>query len=502
MAIFNEMLGGGINAKDCNATATDILSGKTAAVGKNIVTGTMTNNGAVSKSLNAGASYTIPKGYHNGSGKVAANSLASQNAVAPKGKVVTNTVATGQTINAGDRINFNLGTAGTATLLSSTANSGKNVYAVEIENNNILVLSQRGNDIYGAVYKLNNNKLTLVFEQSIYTATMGSYAAQYERAIHLGNNKVFILLNTTTYGLYITVNSNSITINKYAVVASGGKDVYMCRYSENQICVSYGINSTSSYNRTYLRIITFTDTSFSVGSQATVPVLDEERNYTNSSKCWMISDKKVIVGYYIYSNSRVYTVVYENGSFGNINDDIFSTSLEGDMTMLVDSTDKYAEFYQHYYSTYYYARRLRVHFDGNQITSVASIGWTKVGTGNDDIASIALLYNNGIGFTSVESSGSEWCISYDWCTSKFASGSFVINTVSGDGYSNHMIQTYDGTILLFWNQSASSNRLYHLIVSRPTVSKAPYFSGNATGIALTSGSAGSEIQIAVPYKRR
>lgn len=41
MAIFNEMLGGGINAKDCTATAADILTGKTAAVGKEIVTGSM-----------------------------------------------------------------------------------------------------------------------------------------------------------------------------------------------------------------------------------------------------------------------------------------------------------------------------------------------------------------------------------------------------------------------------------------------------------------------------
>ena len=34
----------------------------------------MTNRGAVSKSLNPGSSYTIPAGYHNGSGKVTANS--------------------------------------------------------------------------------------------------------------------------------------------------------------------------------------------------------------------------------------------------------------------------------------------------------------------------------------------------------------------------------------------------------------------------------------------
>ena len=38
----------------------------------------MTNNGAKTASLNCGGSYTIPVGYHNGSGKVTANSLASQ----------------------------------------------------------------------------------------------------------------------------------------------------------------------------------------------------------------------------------------------------------------------------------------------------------------------------------------------------------------------------------------------------------------------------------------
>ena len=47
--------------------------------------GSMPNQGAVSQALNAGDSYMIPAGYHNGGGKVAANSLASQtgaNAVA------------------------------------------------------------------------------------------------------------------------------------------------------------------------------------------------------------------------------------------------------------------------------------------------------------------------------------------------------------------------------------------------------------------------------------
>lgn len=65
-------------SSDATATAGEILSGKTAYVNGVKVTGSMANQGAVSQAINAGGSYTIPAGYHNGSGKVTGNSLASQ----------------------------------------------------------------------------------------------------------------------------------------------------------------------------------------------------------------------------------------------------------------------------------------------------------------------------------------------------------------------------------------------------------------------------------------
>lgn len=65
-----------------DATDGDVLSGKTYMNALGASTGTMPNRGAVSPSgLNCGGSYTIPAGYHNGSGKVTANSLASQTKV-------------------------------------------------------------------------------------------------------------------------------------------------------------------------------------------------------------------------------------------------------------------------------------------------------------------------------------------------------------------------------------------------------------------------------------
>ena len=59
------------NTQDATATAAEILVGKTAYNKANKITGTMKNNGAVSGTISTKASqYTVPQGYHDGSGKV------------------------------------------------------------------------------------------------------------------------------------------------------------------------------------------------------------------------------------------------------------------------------------------------------------------------------------------------------------------------------------------------------------------------------------------------
>ena len=74
--MYRSVLSGGGTAPTGDAVAADVLTGKTFSNANAVgISGTMPNNGAVSGTATPSQPYTIPAGYHNGSGTVTADGV-------------------------------------------------------------------------------------------------------------------------------------------------------------------------------------------------------------------------------------------------------------------------------------------------------------------------------------------------------------------------------------------------------------------------------------------
>lgn len=81
-----------VNSNDATVAVAEILKGKTAYARGVMLTGTMPNNGAVTGKISTkDGAYTIPQGYHDGSGKVSIDAT-------EKAKLTANNIREGVTI--------------------------------------------------------------------------------------------------------------------------------------------------------------------------------------------------------------------------------------------------------------------------------------------------------------------------------------------------------------------------------------------------------------------
>lgn len=133
--------GSGTDTSDATATASDILTGKTAYGKDGKISGSMTDNGAVNKSISGKSeSYTIPKGYHDGSGKIGIDS-------SEQAKIIPENIKKGVSI---------LGVTGSyeATASGSTSNNNCEAYLVDVTNPTVSFKTASGTiKSYGYAYE-------------------------------------------------------------------------------------------------------------------------------------------------------------------------------------------------------------------------------------------------------------------------------------------------------------------------------------------------------------
>lgn len=112
-----------VDVSGVTATTANVLTGATFGAGTEIKTGTMPNNGAISQTLNTTTtSYTVPAGYHNGSGTV---SLVTET------KTVTPATAAQDVTPTSGKVLSKVTVNGDSNLIAANILSGKTIFGVK-----------------------------------------------------------------------------------------------------------------------------------------------------------------------------------------------------------------------------------------------------------------------------------------------------------------------------------------------------------------------------------
>ena len=283
---------------DGDATAAQILSGKTAWVKGKKVTGTMPNRGAVNQTINAGGSYTIPAGYHNGSGKITASSLSSQT----QANATASQILSGRTA----WVNGNKVTGNMPSRASSSNVTGDTAWHY---NNRIYFATD-----YGYYPAASYGNFSNVSEKYISYSSLAS-------VIGLSANK--ILEGNTILGITGTVENPTNAYNR------GYNDGYTAGKNHQNGVTITGLSSWASSGHGQRDAAVYMDYTFDVSNYNTFKLSGIVQHYNYSATFTIKADGKVIYSgpkgnnvswnYEIdttnYSSININAYCYDSGSY-------------------------------------------------------------------------------------------------------------------------------------------------------------------------------------------
>lgn len=220
-----------------NATADQVLSGATFSNSSGESTGTMTNNGAVSESISPGGSYTVPACYHNGSGTVSA-SMPSGNAGTGdvlSGKTFSNSSTNGATGTMTNRGAWSttINPGGSVTIPSGYHSGGGKVSA---NKNSLVPSSVVSNSGGNGVELTTNSKLVAVgalgFDWDHPQAQIQLYFdGSWKNADSYGlvrSTRIYDSNPEATYSVWVNTKIIDKTISKVRVVGIWDGDISKC----------------------------------------------------------------------------------------------------------------------------------------------------------------------------------------------------------------------------------------------------------------------------------
>ncbi len=213
-----------------DAVAGEILSGKKAWVNGALVTGEMTDNGKVTQTLDAGQSYKIAKGYHNGEGTVTAKTLEEQT----RGTAGASDILSGQTayVN-GKSVTGNMKNNGGKTVDTSGTTSDSNHIMLKVPETGYY----------------NQNSMIQALKSDIKSKFYSNITNHYlESWGGLSSGESYTAGHSNKYFLAVTVNKDMSPQAKNFSLTVTGADGITKVWDDSRIEVWYGSNLKTRRN--------------------------------------------------------------------------------------------------------------------------------------------------------------------------------------------------------------------------------------------------------------